>query len=219
MHLVLADDHPAFRFGLRLMLEGVDDLDVQFVAEVSNGEEAIQAAVEHRPDIVVMDLHMPVLGGVDATREIVVRAPGTHVLILTMADDEDSVTAALRAGARGYVLKNAGRDELARAVRAVAAGESIFSPVIAAHVSRCFTGARPCQDRVVFPELTAREREVLGLVAQGLTNQEITRRLMLRPKTVRNHVSNCMSKLRLSSRSAAIVCAREAGLGGPPITS
>lgn len=216
MRVVIADCHPAFRAGLRLMLECSAGLDVRVVAEVSNGEQAVRAAVEHRPDAVVMELHLPILPAVEAIREILARAPGTHVLVLTMSEDERSVMAALRAGARGYVLKSAGQEELVRAVRAVAAGESIFSTAIAAHVIGRFTGAGARPRAVVFPELTAREREVLGLVAQGLSNPEITRRLALSPKTVRNHVSSCLGKLRVSSRSAAIVRAREAGLGIQP---
>jgi len=213
MRLVIADAQPAFRSGVRHMLQGVCDLEVKLVIEAGDGEEAVRAAVEHRPDVVVTELWMPVMDGLEATRQILARAAGTQVLVLTTSDDERSVTAALRAGARGYVLKSAGRDELGRAVRAVAAGESIFSPAIATCIIGRFAGIATGPQDAVFPELTRREREVLALVAQGLSNSEITRRLVLSPKTVRNHVSSCLTKLRVSSRSAAIVRAREAGLG------
>jgi DNA-binding NarL/FixJ family response regulator len=138
-----------------------------------------------------------------------------NVLVLTMFEDEDSVFAALRAGARGYVLKGAGQDELARAIQAIASGEAIFSPAIASRVIDFFSRSRDDQPPQAFPELTDREREVLGLIAEGLPNPEITRRLVLSPKTVRNHVSNILAKLQVRDRSEAIVRAREAGMGQP----
>jgi DNA-binding NarL/FixJ family response regulator len=213
LRLLIADDHPAFRAGLRLLLESLDDVEV--VGEAATGAEVIELAVEHLPDVVVMDLQMPEVGGIEATRAIVARAPESSVLVLTMFEDEDSVFAALRAGARGYVLKGAGQEELARAIRAIASGEAIFSPAIATRVIDFFSRSRDDQPPQAFPELTDREREVLGLIAEGLPNPEIMRRLVLSPKTVRNHVSNILAKLQVRDRSEAIVRAREAGLGRP----
>jgi DNA-binding NarL/FixJ family response regulator len=213
LRLVIVDDHPAFRAGLRLLLESFRDFEVDVVGEAENGEQALEAAIELAPDVIVMDLQMEGLGGIETTRRVVEKLPTTRVLVLTMFDDDNSVFAALRAGAHGYVLKGAGQEQLARAIKAVADGEAIFSPVIAKRVIESFarTGAR--QRPVVFPELTQREREVLDLIAQGLSNPEITRKLVLSPKTVRNHVSNILAKLQARDRSAAIVRAREAGLG------
>jgi DNA-binding NarL/FixJ family response regulator len=216
LRLLIADDHPAFRAGLRLLLESLDDFDIEVVGECEDGEQALAAAIELSPDVIVMDLQMPGLGGIETTRRAVAAAPHVRVLVLTMFDDDSSVFAALRAGAHGYVLKGAGQEQLARAIRAVAEGESIFSPAIAKRVIESF--ARPSSSRgpLAFPELTDREREVLDLIARGLANPEITRRLVLSPKTVRNHVSNILAKLQARDRSAAIVRAREAGLGLEP---
>jgi len=213
LRLLIADDHPAFRAGLRLLLESLGDVDV--VGEVATGAQAVQCAVELMPDVVVMDLQMPELGGIEATRRIVQEAPGVNVLMLTMFEDQDSVFSALRAGARGYVLKGAEQEELARAIRAIAGGEAIFSPAIATRVIDFFARSHDDQPPQAFPDLTDREREVLGLIAQGLPNPEITRRLVLSPKTVRNHVSNILGKLQVRDRSEAIVRAREAGFGQP----
>ncbi len=210
IRVLIADDHPVFRFGLRMLLQGEMDIDV--VGEATTGREAVDMALELRPDVVLMDLNMPELNGIDATRRIRAEAPEIGVLVLTMFDD-DTVFAAMRAGARGYLLKGAEGEETLRAVRAVAHGEAIFSPTIAdrvmdyfAHTS-AYTGATP------FPELTAREMEVLTLIAQGLTNQAIAARLVLSEKTVRNHVSNIFSKLQVADRAEAIIRARDAGLG------
>jgi DNA-binding NarL/FixJ family response regulator len=213
LRLLIADDHPAFRAGLRLLLESLADVEV--VGEAATGTEVVQQALELRPDVVVMDLQMPEMGGIEATRGIVQQAPDANVLVLTMFEDEDSVFAALRAGARGYILKGAGQDELARAIQAIASGEAIFSPAIATRVIDFFARSPADQPPQAFPELTDREREVLGLIAEGLPNPEITRRLVLSPKTVRNHVSNILAKLQVRDRSEAIVRAREAGLGQP----
>jgi DNA-binding NarL/FixJ family response regulator len=213
IRLLIADDHPAFRAGLRVLLESIGDLDVTVVAEAENGERALELAIELAPDVIVMDLQMPGLGGIETTRLVVQAAPHVRILVLTMFEDDSSVFAALRAGAHGYVLKGAGQQQLARAIQAVAEGESIFSPAIAKRVIASFAqtagGGRP----LAFPELTAREREVLDLIARGLSNPDITRQLVLSPKTVRNHVSNILAKLQARDRSAAIVRAREAGLG------
>jgi DNA-binding NarL/FixJ family response regulator len=213
LRLLIADDHPAFRAGLRLLLESLDDVEV--VGAAATGAEVVEHALALRPDVVVMDLQMPGMGGIEATRAIVRQAPEVNVLVLTMFEDEDSVFAALRAGARGYVLKGAGQDELARAIQAIASGEAIFSPAIATRVIDFFSRSLDDQPPQAFPELTDREREVLGLIAEGLPNPEITRRLVLSPKTVRNHVSNILVKLQVRDRSEAIVRAREAGLGLP----
>ena len=211
LRLLIADDHPAFRVGLRAVLESRSGFEV--VGEAENGEQALEAAVELAPDVVVMDLQMPGLGGIETTRRLVAVMPHVRVLVLTMFEDESSVFAALRAGAHGYVLKGAGQEQLARAIQAVAEGESIFSPAIATRVIEFFSRAGATRRPLVFPELTEREREVLDLIARGLSNPEITRQLVLSPKTVRNHVSNILSKLQARDRSAAIVRAREAGLG------
>lgn len=213
LRLLVVDDHPAFRVGLRALLESLGDFEV--VAEAETGEQALEAAVRLAPDVIVMDLQMPGLGGIETTRRVVAATPHVRVLVLTMFEDESSVFAALRAGAHGYVLKGAGQEQLARAIHAVGEGESIFSPEIARRVIDFFS--RPTARRpLVFPELTERERELLDLIARGLSNPEIARRLVLSPKTVRNHVSNILSKLQARDRSAAIVQAREAGLGLDP---
>jgi DNA-binding NarL/FixJ family response regulator len=211
LRILIADDHPAFRTGLRVLLESIGDVEV--VGEAATGEEAVQGAQELLPDVIVMDLQMPGGGGIEATRRVIEAAPHVRILMLTMFDDEDSVFAALRAGARGYVLKGAGQEELARAIEAIASGEAIFSPAIATRVIDFFARPRSPQPPRAFPELTEREREVLELIAQGLPNPEITRRLVLSPKTVRNHVSNILAKMQVRDRAAAIVRAREAGLG------
>jgi len=216
LRLLIADDHPAFRAGLRLLLESLSDIEIEVVAEAENGEQALEAAIALAPDVVVMDLQMPGLGGIETTRRVVAAAPHVRVLVLTMFEDDTSVFAALRAGAHGYVLKGAGQEQLARAIQAIAEGESIFSPAIAKRVIESF--ARPVgRQQLVFPELTEREREILDLVARGFSNPDITRQLVLSPKTVRNHVSNIFAKLQARDRSAAIVRAREAGLGLEPL--
>jgi DNA-binding NarL/FixJ family response regulator len=213
IRLLIVDDHPAFRAGLRLLLESLDDVDITVVGEAENGEQALDIAIELTPDVIVMDLQMPGLGGIETTRRVVSSIPSVRILVLTMFEDESSVFAALRAGAHGYVLKGAGQEQLARAIQAVAEGESIFSKAIATRVIESFAGAGMIQRPLVFPELTEREREILDLIARGMSNPEITRRLVVSPKTVRNHVSNILAKLQARDRAAAIVQAREAGLG------
>jgi DNA-binding NarL/FixJ family response regulator len=211
MRILIVDDHPVVRDGLRLALQLLPD--AEMVGEAATGAEAIAAAAELQPDLVVMDLHMPEVNGIEATRQIVQASPHIAVLVLTMFDDDASVFAAMRAGARGYLLKGADQDEIARAARAAAKGEAIFGPAIATKVLGYFAAAHGAQLAPAFPELTDREREVLELIAQGLNNQQITRRLVVSPKTVRNHISNIFAKLQVADRAQAIVRAREAGLG------
>ncbi|MFL6238911.1 MAG: response regulator [Actinomycetes bacterium] len=211
MRVVIADDHPAFRAGLKLMLEPADGIDL--VGEASTGAEAVSLAEELAPDVVVMDLRMPDLDGIEATRRLIAVAPNVGVVVLTMFEDDDSVFAAMRAGARGYLLKGADQDDILRAIRATAAGEAIFGPAIAQRVIQHFaTGGAQAPD--TFPTLTDREREILELIAAGRGNAAIAHDLMLTIKTVRNHVSNIFGKLQVADRAAAIVKAREAGYGG-----
>jgi DNA-binding NarL/FixJ family response regulator len=212
LRVLVVDDHPLFRFGLCAALSQREDIEV--VGEAAGGQAAIEAAGTAHPDVVVMDLHLPDLGGVEATRAITNADPNVGVLVLTMFDDSESVFNAMRAGARGYLLKGAEPDELVRAVQAVARGEAIFGQSIAAQVLRYFNGLDA--SAVSFPELTAREREVLELIAAGRNNTEIARVLSLSGKTVRNHVSIIFGKLRVADRAQAIVRAREAGLGHRP---
>jgi DNA-binding NarL/FixJ family response regulator len=213
VRVLVVDDHPLFRFGLAAAFSERDD--VAIVGEAAGGQAAIDAALALAPDVVVMDLHMPDLGGVDATRAITNGNADIGVLVLTMFDDSESVFNAMRAGARGYLLKGAEPEELVRAVHAVARGEAIFGQSIAAQVLRYFNGLTP-SPAASFPELTAREREVLELIAAGRNNSEIAQVLSLSGKTVRNHVSIIFTKLRVADRAQAIVRAREAGLGQRP---
>jgi DNA-binding NarL/FixJ family response regulator len=210
IRVLIADDHTSFRSGLVALLRTQHGL---FVAgEAATGDEAVEQALELQPDVVVMDLNMPGLDGISATRAIVDTSPHIAVLVLTMADDDVALFDAIRAGARGYLLKGADRGELARAIRAVASGEAIFGPDVARRLMTFFADTR--RTTAAFPELSDREREVLELVARGLSNQAIVDRLGISPKTVRNHVSNIFSKLRVRDRAEAIVRAREAGMGG-----
>jgi DNA-binding NarL/FixJ family response regulator len=211
IRIVIADDHPIFRDGLRGTFNSVADTEV--VAEAASGEEAVEAAAAHQPDVVVMDLHMPGLNGIEATRHIVHHSPHVGVLVLTMFEDDASVFAAMRAGARGYLLKGADKAEILRALQAVASGEAIFGPAVARRVIEYFSAPQVPGPPLAFPELTEREREVLDLIAQGHNNEAIARRLVLSQKTVRNHVSNIFTKLQVADRAQAIVRARKAGLG------
>jgi DNA-binding NarL/FixJ family response regulator len=212
LRVVIADDHPVFREGLQAILDDVDELTVE--AAVDDGEAAVEAGTRLAPDVVLMDLRMPRLGGVAATARLSTTAPDTAVLVLTMSENDDSVFAALRAGARGYLLKEAGAEEIVRAVRAVARGEAVFGARVADKVLRFFAAAAGAPRAAVpFPALTDREREVLDLVAQGCDNVTIGRRLFLSPKTVRNHVSACLQKLQVASRAEAVAVARDAGFG------
>jgi DNA-binding NarL/FixJ family response regulator len=209
IRVVIADDHPVVRAGLSALLGSMADVEVVGVA--ADGRAAIKEVVLHRPDVAVIDLRLPELDGFTATREIVRALPGVAVLILTMLDDDDSVFAAMRAGASGYVVKGAEQDELGRAIRAVAAGEAIFSPGVAQRVLQFLTSPPVVADP--FPELTPREREILRLLAQAMPNAAIAHRFGLSPKTVANHLSSIFAKLQVADRAAAILRAREAGLG------
>lgn len=208
--IVIVDDHPMFRFGIRARLTAEPDMAV--VGEAGTGEEAVALTAELAPDVVLMDLNLPGINGVEATRQIREAVPATSVLVITMFDDE-SVFEAMRAGARGYLLKDVDADETLRAIRAVANGEAIFSPTVARRLQSYFATPPPTVPTPVFPELTDRERDVLGLLAEGYTNQVIAQRLFLTPKTVRNYVSNVFSKLQVADRAEAMLRAREAGLG------
>jgi DNA-binding NarL/FixJ family response regulator len=208
VRVLLVDDHPMFLEGIRLVLSTQPGVDV--VGAAVTGDEAVIAALELQPDVVVMDLNLPGLRGIEATRQIVATSPHIGVLVLTMFDDDDSVFAAMRAGARGYLLKGAGHAHVLRAIQAVAAGEVIFGPLVARHMQRFFA-APPVPS--VFPGLTPREHEVLEMIARGRANPDIARSLGLSPKTVRNQVSNIFAKLQVADRAQAIVRARSAGLG------
>ena len=211
LRILVADDHPLFRSGLRALLGAVSGTIV--VGEATTGEEAVVLAAELQPDLIVMDLHMPGVSGIEATRRVLDRSPDVGVLVVTMFEDDHSVFAAMRAGAKGYMLKDADEEDILHAIRAVGKGEAIFSPAVARRVMDFFTGARRTVPVRAFPELTDREREVLDLIAQGLRNPEIAAHLYLSPKTVRNHISNIFAKLQVADRAQAIVRAREAGLG------
>jgi DNA-binding NarL/FixJ family response regulator len=210
--VLLADDHPMFRYGLRAALADVDDLVV--AGEAADGRTATAQAEELGVDVVLMDLDMPGMNGIDAIRELRRRAPGVAVLVLTMFDNDESLFTAMRTGARGYLVKGAEQEQIVRAVRAVVAGEVVFGAGIAERALAYFTAA-PESGRAArpLPELTDREMGVLRLVADGLNNAEIARRLFLSEKTVRNHVSSIFAKLRVDDRSQAIVRARRVGLG------
>lgn len=209
--VLIADDHEEFRRGLEALLAATPAVEV--VGTAGDGAMAVALALDLQPDVVLMDLHMPRVNGIDATAQIVQSSPHIGVVVLTMMEDEESVFAAVRAGARGYLLKGARRGEIARAVQAVGAGEVIFGPGIADRVMGYFAGARRRPTGEAFPDLTDRERVVLALIAEGKENGEIARQLGLSVKTVRNHASNIFTKLQVAHRAQAIVKAREAGLG------
>jgi DNA-binding NarL/FixJ family response regulator len=203
LRVLVVDDHPVFRAGLRALLSIEDGVEV--VGEAATGVDSVRMTRDLQPDIVVMDLRMPDLDGVEATRQIVHESPHVAVLVLTMFDDDDSVFAAMRAGARGYVLKGSNQAEVVRAVHMVGSGGAIFGPAIAQRVIEYFSRPRPLGAALVFPELTEREREILDLLAQGQSNTTIALRLGITNKTVRNHVSNIFAKLAVVDRAQAIV--------------
>ena len=209
VRLLLVDDHPLFRKGMRVLLDSVAGFEL--AGEAASGPEAVARCLDLLPDVVLMDLQMPGRTGLEATREIVAASPVTRILVVTLFEDDDSVFAALRAGAHGYILKDATEDEMVRAIRAVAGGQAIFGPAVASRVLAYFASGRTDAPRL-FPTLTEREREILVQLAQGQRNAAIADTLYLSPKTVANHLSNIFSKLQVASRAEAIVRAREAGL-------
>lgn len=211
VRVVIADDHPMVRYGLRAVLDTHEQLSL--VGEAQTGRELVDVVAATKPDVVITDLHMPDLNGAAATRVLLERRPDLGVLILTMHDDDESVFEAMRAGARGYLLKGADRAELVSTVLALARGETVFGPSVARRIVGFFLESTLRYSGNAFPSLTSREREVLDLVAAGKRNGEIARGLQLSEKTVRNHLSAIFTKLQVTDRSAAIVRAREAGLG------
>jgi len=211
IRILIADDHPLFRAGLRALLESIPDTEV--AGEAATSEEAVEVALAIVPDVVVMDINMPGLNGIDATRRIVDASQDVKVLVMTMHDDDEAVFAAIRAGARGYQLKGAAQDETLRAIRSVANGEAIFGPGIADRLQR-FLATPPALDPTqAFPQLTDRELEILQLLAERRTNAEIAAQLFLSQKTVRNYVSAIFAKLQVADRAEAGLLARAAGLG------
>ena len=210
VRVLIADDHPLFREGMRGRLDRMDDIAV--VGEASGGDEAVRLSQELEPHIVLMDIKMPGLNGIEATREILRTNPRVGVLMLTMFEDDDSVFAAMRAGARGYLLKDSGGEGVVHAIRAVTSGEAVFGPGVAERIIGFFSVPRSAQR--AFPELTEREEEILVLVARGKSNQEIAAQLFVSVKTVRNHVSNILLKLQVADRAQAVIRARDAGIGG-----
>lgn len=211
IRVLIVDDHPLFRDGMHGLLDSVSETEV--VGEAASGEEAITLAENLQPDVILMDIKMPGMNGLQAMREILNTSPHIRILIVSMLEDDDSVFAAMRAGARGYVPKGANQAEMLRAIRAVANGEAIFGPGIAQRLIGFFSASRLSVAPKIFPELTEREAEILELISKGNTNEEIAEQLVLSLKTVRNHVSNIFSKLQVADRAQAIIRAREAGLG------
>jgi DNA-binding NarL/FixJ family response regulator len=212
--VLLVDDHPLFLDGVRAALSTAPGLEI--VGEAHTAAEAVELVGSLKPDVVLMDLNLPDGSGIDVTGDLLVLRPETRVLVITMSADDDAVVAAMRAGARGYVVKGAGRTELVQAVTTVAAGGAVFSPSVAERLANYFSGLAAQPGREMFPQLSAREREVLDLMAQGMDNRRIAGSLFLSEKTVRNHVSNVLTKLQASDRVDAITRARQAGLGQKP---
>lgn len=210
IRILLVEDHPLYRKGLRALLEGAIDLEV--VGEVADGRRAVEMACELGPDLVLMDLQLPEQSGITAIREIIAARPATRILVVTLFQDDDSVFASLRAGAHGYILKDTDEDDMLRAIRAIAAGESLFGGAVANRVLAHFHALRPIPPPA-FPNLTEREHDILHLLAKGYPNSAIARELGLSVKTVANNVSIIFSKLQVADRSEAIVRARESGLG------
>ena len=214
LRVMIADDHPIVREGLRAVLAALPDFEL--VGTTASGQEAVSTAASCRPDVIVMDLHMPELDGVAATRAVLAEHPEVAVLILTMYDDDEMLVAALKAGARGYVLTGASDADIAQALRTVAAGGAVFGTGVADLVLGRLMGRAA---RSPFPQLTPRELEILALLAAGRGNQDVAQRLYLSPKTVRNHVANILAKLDVPDRAQAIAAARDAGLGQPDVES
>lgn len=211
LRVLIADDHPLFRHGLSALLSASSDFEV--AGEATTGEEVIELAATLQPDVILMDIQMPAVNGIEATRRILHASPQIRILIITMFEDDTSVFLAMKAGARGYVLKDTQKDEMFQAIRAVGRGEAIFSPAIAIRLIDFFSAPPPAVLPQAFPTLTERERDILGLIAQGCNNTEIATRLVLSPHTVRNYVSTIFSKLQVVDRAQAIIRARESGMG------
>jgi DNA-binding NarL/FixJ family response regulator len=211
IRILIADDHAIVREGLRAVLGSEPDMEI--VGEAATGGEVVEKAAELRPDAVLMDIQMPGINGIQATRRILDANPRVGVVVLTMFEDDDSVFSAMRAGARGYVLKGAPPSEILKVLRAVAGGEAYFGPEIARRLVNFFSTPTPASPAEAFPELTARERDILGLIAQGHSNAKIASRLFVSPNTVRNHITHIFAKLQVADRTQAIARAREAGLG------
>jgi DNA-binding NarL/FixJ family response regulator len=209
VRVLIADDHPLFREGMRGRLDRVGEVDV--VGEAASGQEAVELAKELEPDVILMDIKMPGLNGIEATRQILQASPRTGVLMLTMFEDDDSVFAAMRAGAKGYLLKDSGGEGVVHAIRAVASGEAVFGAGVAERIIGFFSAPRSAPQRA-FPQLTEREEEVLSQVAQGKSNQQIASQLYVSLKTVRNHVSNILLKLQVADRAQAVIRVRDAGI-------
>ena len=211
IRVLIADDHALFREGVQALLAATDD--VQVVGEAATGQETVSEVERLHPDVVLMDINMPEVNGIEATRRILQENADVGVIVVTMLEDDASVFAAMRAGARGYVLKGANHEEMLQAIRAVAAGQALFGPGVAARLQRFFAGLEDEPVAEAFPELTDREREVLDLIAAGHNNNQIAEELVISPKTVRNHVTSIYSKLQVADRAEAIIRAREAGFG------
>jgi DNA-binding NarL/FixJ family response regulator len=211
IRVIIADDHTLFREGLKSLFRSIADIEI--VAETSTGKSTIEEAARLQPDVILMDIQMPDINGIEATRQVLRASPHIGIVMLTMFEDDESVFAAMRAGVRGYVLKGADQEVMLRAIRGVANGESLFSAEIARRMMHFFTNLAPAGTADVFPELTAREREILALIAQGDTNADIADKLVISLKTVRNHVSNILNKLQVVDRVQAVIRAREAGFG------
>jgi DNA-binding NarL/FixJ family response regulator len=210
IRVLIVDDHALFRDGLRAMIDATEE--IILVGEAGSGQEAISLASELQPDVILMDIQMPGIDGIEATRQIITMSPHISILVVSMLEDDYSIFAAMRAGAKGYILKGAKHTDILRAIKVVTDGEAIFSPGIAIRLMEYFHKMQPVVPKQVFPELSEREREVLQLISQGLKNAEIAERLYLSPKTVRNHVSNILSKLQVVDRTEAAIRAKQAGL-------
>lgn len=211
IRLLIADDHALFREGLRALLSATPD--IVCVGEAATGEGTLSHATALQPDVILMDINMPDINGIEATRRLIRKQPGMGIIMVTMLEDDASVFAAMRAGAKGYVLKGANHEELLQSIRAVARGQVLFGPAIATRISRFFAQAKPLDAELPFPDLTSREREILELVARHHANPEIAQQFGISEKTIRNHISNIFNKLRVTDRAQAVTKAREAGLG------